>query len=1031
MKRLLLGPAGSGKTHKLLDEFENILKTGDPLQADSFFVLPSAEHTDRITTQLLQRGIKGFFFRRITTLSHLISEIFISGTEHFTSNATRYLLMREIFEKREWDYFKAVQQTPGFMNLMLGFIAELKDAVISHETFRHSMNELKRKEPDLSGKYEALAGIYEAYQEALHERGLMDRQDVLLGARHSRESVPGTQKHQFSHLWLDGFFDFSNLQLEYLKHLSDLTENMTITLTCDSGKQRTALFEPVQGTLAQLQKMGFKVESVSGSNKRSSVKSIQHLERHLFEEKASLFQEKAEALQVFEAIGIQGEIEMIAREILRRSREGDIRFSDFAVLLRQIGGYGRVLRAVFARFGIPVEIHERERLKLSPLVETLRSLLFIFLEDWKREPLLNFLKSSCVRRFGGELFKDYDWISELENYACQEGVLAGRENWLRSWSAQGEIPKDWNEIKIKKLQPLCDLEDALTKSATSAQIIFHLQKAISETFQIFYPEDIYEEAVRRDAASAARIDALFEEIATQFSAQDKSEVTFREFAEHLLRLLEVDLVSLHERNVNRVQVYDVSLARQKEYRVVFVAGLLEKSFPIHLKEDPVLSDWERQLFNHAAEKPLRLYKPRQHLERYLFYLAVTRASEQLILTYPRLDLEGKESLPSFYVNEVESLFAQPLPRKKQDLSHPYPALEDVVDARELNLSIVGDLWHLHPRLQKESLAYWLSVPGLVHVPAIYNHEENPAAIHDPVILEKDYFKSLRTSPTTLEDYAKCPYKYFARRVLKLQDPQEELNIFIKGKIRHKVLENFMPLLLKTPGMSSEQVRKIVNQELEKALQSFPLVIEKKYQRDLYVEEIRQMIFNFLEQEIASLKGSTLQPAHFELSFGRGPGLPALEFEDKERRFKIVGQIDRVDIDAQNKTAFVIDYKTSDYWEKKQLQNGTSLQLPIYLMVVDKFLKMNLVGAQLRFFNGDKPKGFFNEKYAAAYPAFSKRSMLSEEEFQGLMAQTTSYIKQFTREMSEGKIDVLPRDKKSCDFCPYPTVCRIKKWQVPK
>jgi ATP-dependent helicase/nuclease subunit B len=1037
MKRLLIGPAGSGKTHLILDEFEKVLETQDPLLADSFFVLPSAEHTDRVITLLLQRGNPGFFFRRVTTLSHLISETFISGAERFTSNATRYLIMRDIFEKQDWDYFQAVQKTPGFMNLMLGFIAELKDAFISETAFRERMNGLKKKEPELSSKYEALAGIYEIYQSMLQARGLLDRQDVLRLSRAQGEKA-ATRVRKFKHIWLDGFYDFSNLQVEYLKELAALTENMTITLTCDAGEARSHLFEPVRRTRARLQEIGFETQALTPSNKRTSDKALQHLERHLFAEKgAPAFKAGGalQSLQFFEAIGIQGEVEMIAREILHLSQSGDYRFSDFAVLLRQIGGYESVLRSVFSRYEIPVEIHERERLKLSPLIETLRSLLSIFLEGWRREDILNFLKSSYVRRTGKDRAKDYEWVSELENFACQEGVLAGRENWFRAWSAQGQISEAWNERKNEELKVLADLEDKLLKAARWTEFQKILQQALLGTFEMLEVKDDYAEPVRRDAASAKRLDALLEEIRQQFSAQGRETISFQDFAEYLLRLIDIDLYSLHERNSNRVQVYDVSLARQKEYKVVFVAGLLEKNFPVHVKEDPVLSDWERQLFNFNAPVQIAERLPRQNLERYLFYLAVTRASERVVLSCPKLDLEGKQSLPSFYRDETRMLFGSAIPTKQQDLAHPYPPVEEAANVRELEMSLLGELWHPYPLLQddKDFLLY------LLHQTAgneasrgrlARAFQEVDTEIRDPQILAGDFFKSSRTSATTLEDYAKCPFKYFSKRVLKLKDPHEEVNMRIRGIIRHQVVEYYFKERLKRK-MDREATKQFALKELQNALREHPLVVEKRYQRELLEDDIRETLLRFLDAELNYLENSPFQPVHLEYSFGTGdpPQSPALEIQDGERVFKIVGKIDRIDVDAKEGKALVVDYKPSKFsWNKKGFDFGTSLQLPLYVAAVEKFLKLKPVGAELRFFNRDSSSGFYHKGNIAAYPQYSRKTSMPDAEFQVFLNQTLEYIKRFTRELSQGRIAVQPRQ---CDsFCPYPSVCRIQKWRLP-
>src|SRR5207253_2532493 len=106
-----------------------------------------------------------------------------------------------------------------------------------------------------------------------------------------------------------------------------------------------------------------------------------------------------------------------------------------------------------------------------------------------------------------------------------------------------------------------------------------------------------------------------------------------------------------------------------------------------LREDPLLSDWERRLFNGQGEGPaLRERLVRQNMERYLFYLAVTRASETLVLSYTRMDLEGKEYLPSYYVEEVTSLFAAgSVEIQKQELGRPFPKLEEAVTRREMEM----------------------------------------------------------------------------------------------------------------------------------------------------------------------------------------------------------------------------------------------------------------------------------------------------------------------------------------------------------
>ena len=94
---------------------------------------------------------------------------------------------------------------------------------------------------------------------------------------------------------------------------------------------------------------------------------------------------------------------------------------------------------------------------------------------------------------------------------------------------------------------------------------------------------------------------------------------------------------------NVVHVMDVYEARQWELPVVFVCGLVERHFPQYHREDPILGDAARR---HAG---LDTAADRQTEERFLFELATSRATEETILSYPRFDEQGEDTLPSFFI----------------------------------------------------------------------------------------------------------------------------------------------------------------------------------------------------------------------------------------------------------------------------------------------------------------------------------------------------------------------------------------------
>lgn len=1027
-KILLLGPSGSGKTYTLLNDFENSLRQSqNPLANDFFFLLPSLEHAERILSVLIQKGIQGFFHRRVTTLSRLLEERFGAGENPSASNVTRYLILKELLDQQEWPAFEHLAKTPGLVHLMLAFITEMKESLVSASLFRERMNGMKKMEPDLAVKYETLAGLYEAYEQSLQNRGLRDRQDILF---HYRECSSKLKAPRIKKIWMDGFFDFSGVQMAYLEELTHMTDEIIVTLTLETGSQRPFLFEAARRTCDQLLRLGFEIRECKEENEETSKKPLKAIARNIFKPQGTYQKLKpSSAVAIYEAVGVEGEAEMIARTIRHMEKKGAYRFSDFAVLLRQIGEYQEIFSSVFRRYGIPFEIHEREHLSFSPVIQTIVRLLKIFRDGWLRADLVDFLKSSYVQQEG--ILEDWTW--ELEHRSMSRGTYAGSAHWLAAWP---ESPEAFNAEKQKRLMPLAELE----KQLRSAKTYVSFRNSFSEAVKAFFKSDkrdANDEYTRRDASAERRFYALLDEIESSLRLENfPEEELFQSFTDRFLRLVDLDLYSVHERETNRVQVYDVSLARQKEYRVVFLAGMLEKRFPMQIREDPVLSDWERKLFNGGKEGPLRERIEQQWTERYLFYLAITRASEKLFMTYPRVDLEGKETLPSYYVQEVKDLFDGKIDERRQELSRPFPKPEEAVDQRELEMAVAGGLWLPQKREKAETDLFLYLANELLKNPAARERFRRAFfmvrdELNGETLTALDPFRSLKTSATRLEQYAKCPFMYYANYVLELYDAEEDETVKLRGTILHDVLEKCFIRWRKKGGLPSkaESVKQALEQ-LNESLKAYPLTLEKKYRLDLELEDLREILIRFIEHEWERLQTSPLRPHRFEFAFGGDDAdVPDFEISDGERLIHIRGKIDRVDICEAEKAGSVLDYKRTASFKEKDLNLGTALQLPIYLMVMEHYLKLKPAGAELYSLREAKSSGFYHENFKHLFPHASSRSkVLNEKEFRGLLDKTADFIRRLSREMGQRKMPVRPRD---CTvFCSFSTVCRIEKWRLP-
>ena len=164
-------------------------------------------------------------------------------------------------------------------------------------------------------------------------------------------------------------------------------------------------------------------------------------------------------------------------------------------------------------------------------------------------------------------------------------------------------------------------------------------------------------------------------------SRDTETITFEEF-NHILDS-QVALTSYRkvDRRKEVVNVINVLEARQWEIPVVFVGGLLEKEFPRQVREDLFLKDFYRKKLNATGKIALREASGQMDEERYLFYIAVTRAKERLYLSYPSANSIGNPTLPSFFLSDIQKLFPEKILQGitiQRNLSRMIPEPEDII-----------------------------------------------------------------------------------------------------------------------------------------------------------------------------------------------------------------------------------------------------------------------------------------------------------------------------------------------------------------
>ena len=133
--------------------------------------------------------------------------------------------------------------------------------------------------------------------------------------------------------------------------------------------------------------------------------------------------------------------------------------------------------------------------------------------------------------------------------------------------------------------------------------------------------------------------------------------------------------------------------QQPDCKATFLIGALAGVFPKRQSEDGVFTDAEREFIANQGIDLEPSSNLRQFHEQYLAYIALTRPSQALYISYPLGDQEGKALAPSHVVDLVEEALPGLVqetasvdpPGTEADLQFVLPARADGIALRRLSL----------------------------------------------------------------------------------------------------------------------------------------------------------------------------------------------------------------------------------------------------------------------------------------------------------------------------------------------------------
>jgi len=428
---------------------------------------------------------------------------------------------------------------------------------------------------------------------------------------------------------------------------------------------------------------------------------------------------------------------------------------------------------------------------------------------------------------------------------------------------------------------------------------------------------------------------------------------------------------------NAVKIMTIHTAKGKEFPVVIILNAVERRFPSQYRKDKFplpdsLLKGVKPLFT-AEERHMQE-------ERRLMYVAMTRAKENLIITYPKKFNENTyDSRPSRFLTEIKYKENPSITFEKVEADKVKAPLNEEDRQITVTRKVVSDL---------NTENYAAAIEKILLLAKMRNKDIRSLLwqVKEPD-LEKDA-KSLKNIPDHTEvinenfiysssqfsTYNICPRTYQYHYVYRI--PTAAKSYFDLGANVHSVIEEVTKKIKAGEEVTQEQMIKILDKEWN------PKGFESKLHERRSYEEAKQMLTTFLEEQ----KQTRSEIVDIEK-----------EFTVKIDNIQVRGRIDR--IDKQGDDFVVIDYKTS-----KESLSAMDLrqdpQLITYTLVVE-----NLYGKR------PKSVGWWFLR--------SNRKVMSEvkdEDLQKVKQQMLSIV------ASIKKGDFHPTPGWVCQRCDYTTIC---------
>ena len=547
-----------------------------------------------------------------------------------------------------------------------------------------------------------------------------------------------------------------------------------------------------------------------------------------------------------------------------------------------------------------------------------------------------------------------------------------------------------------------------------------------------------------DARYAEYLAGLFDRLSSGAAGDNGDEVTFKEFAGFLYSSVAgMRVSSVRERD--KVQITGIQELLGADFDYLFLAGLTDGKIPLIPRLFPYLTEKEEQVL-WPKKKRDKISR-----EKFNFINALIAADKGLFLSCHDED-SGSPAIPSQFLQ----VFLDSCPSDEWVTADGAVSVSgSVKDAgRMLSAGIFTPVFC--PALCELSRGSGMlspaSVADRINMESFCRTGDYDSS-YDGILGDADILAEIGErfgpekafSPTALETYAVCPFRFYLSSVLGLERTEEAdltLSASERGSIIHEILFRFYTEWMKENSGAPVAGDIPAAKDLILSLTS-EVTAEFKRNTPAWSAMINELtgdtgfgkgiMERFLEEEV-SFAGSEFVPSLFEASFGTDR--PGISPESAVLRsvsgdlIRVRGFVDRIDETADGRFA-ITDYKTGSHPKLKDITDGKALQLPLYLRAYESFSGKRGVGG---FYYTVKRKEvsrkaeIYDESESGLFSLFNK-SRSKDALFADIVDGSVSYACSYADSIRKGIFSPASEAGICPDYCDFKFVCRYSDFRI--